>query len=218
MFGYLVSSCFMYPIQVFWFVSSAVAETIAICPVSCSCLASRSTSMAPIACDDAWLMNRLRQVGASESYVTTAMPFFMADSSVGHSAVGSVAEMTSAFAPLLMSAWMTGSWDEGVSAVPLVSAPVSPSVWSAASAPPVPTLSAVVKYEFPRFFGITKTFRPVLRPPDELEEADAPDDDGGAELDELEDDDDEQAASRTDATTGRVSHALCLSFMSESFQ
>src|SRR5580658_2583023 len=134
------------------------------------------------------------------------MPFFMADSSVGHSAVGSVAEMTSAFAPLLMSAWMTGSWDAGVSAVPLVSAPVSPSVWSAASAPPEFTLSAVVKYEFPRFFGMTKTFRPVFRPPDELEEADA-DDDGVVELDELEDDD-EQAASRTDATSGRVSHAL----------
>jgi len=75
----------------------------------------------------------------------------------------------------------------------------------------------VVKYEFPRFFGTTKTFRPVFRPPDELEEADADDDDVVVELDELEDDD-EQAASRTDATSGRVSHALGLSFMSESFQ
>src|ERR1700677_537534 len=38
--------------------------------------------------------------------------------------------MISAFAPLLISAWMTGSWDAGVSAVPLVSAPVSPSALS----------------------------------------------------------------------------------------
>jgi hypothetical protein len=123
--------------------------------------------------------------------------------------------MISALAPLLMSAWMTGSWDAGVSVVPLVSAPFSPSAWSAASAPPEFTLSAVVKYEFPRFFGMTKTFRPVFRPPDELAEAD--DDAGVVELDELEDDD-EQAASRTDATSGRVSHALGLRFISESFQ
>ena len=75
---------------------------------------------------------------------------------------------------------MTGSWDAGVSAVPLVSVPVSPSASSAAIAPPVFALSAVVKYEFPRFFGTTKTFRPVFSPPDELRTADAPDDDGGS--------------------------------------
>jgi hypothetical protein len=34
---------------------------------------------------------------------------------------------------------------------------------SAFSAPPDFTLSAVVKYGLPRFFGITKTLRPVFR-------------------------------------------------------
>jgi hypothetical protein len=33
---------------------------------------------------------------------------------------------------------------------------------NAAIAPPVFTLSAVVKYELPRFFGITKAFRPFF--------------------------------------------------------
>src|ERR1022692_2395491 len=93
------------------------------------------------------------------------MPFCMAASSVGHSADGSVAETISAFAPLVIAAWMAGIWEAGVAAVPLVSAPVSPSVPSAASAPPDPTLSAVVKYGLPRFFGMTNTFRPVFTPP-----------------------------------------------------
>jgi hypothetical protein len=52
---------------VFWLVSSAVAETIAIWPLSPICAASRSTSLTPSACGVAWLMNMLRQVGASES-------------------------------------------------------------------------------------------------------------------------------------------------------
>ena len=54
------------------------------------------------------MMNMLRQVGASESKVTTLMPRAIADLSVGQSAVGSVAEMTSALAPLLIAAWMAG--------------------------------------------------------------------------------------------------------------
>ena len=83
------------------------------------------------------------------------MPLAMADFSVGHSADGSVADTISAFAPLVIAAWMAGICDEGVAAVPLVSVPVSPSVPSAASAPPVFTLSARVKYGLPRFFGIT---------------------------------------------------------------
>jgi hypothetical protein len=40
---------------------------------------------------------------------------------------------------------MAGISDAGVASVPLVSAPVSPSAFSAASAPPDCTLSAVVK-------------------------------------------------------------------------
>src|SRR6185437_16699251 len=60
---------------------------------------------------------------------------------------------------------MAGICEVGVAAVPLVSVPVSPSSARAASAPPDLTLSEVVKYGLPRFFGITKTFSPVLRPP-----------------------------------------------------
>jgi hypothetical protein len=65
--GYFFSSCFMYPIQAFWFVAEAVADTIAMSPVSFSSLASTSTSLVPIWAVDAWLMNRFRQPGASES-------------------------------------------------------------------------------------------------------------------------------------------------------
>src|SRR5215469_8816839 len=93
------------------------------------------------------------------------MPLAMAAFSVGHNAVGSVADTISTFAPLAIAAWMAGIWDVGVAAVPLVSVPVSPSADSAASAPPEFTLSAVVKYGLPRFFGMTNTFKPVLRPP-----------------------------------------------------
>jgi hypothetical protein len=90
-------------------------------------------------------MNRLRHVGASESYVTTGMFRLIAELSVGHSAVGSVAETISALAPLLTAAWMAGIWAAGVPAVPLVSVPVSPRASSAAIAPPELALSAVVK-------------------------------------------------------------------------
>jgi hypothetical protein len=77
--------------------------------------------------------------------VTTVMPRFIADSSVGHSAVGSVADTMSALAPLAMAAWIAGICADGVAVVPLVSEPVSPSVSRAAIAPPEPALSAVVK-------------------------------------------------------------------------
>jgi len=77
--------------------------------------------------------------------VTTVIPRFIAAFSVGHSAVGSVADTMSAFAPLLMAAWMAGICEAGVAAVPLVYVPVSPSACSAAIAPPESALSAVVK-------------------------------------------------------------------------
>jgi hypothetical protein len=71
---------------------------------------------------------------------------------------------------------------------------------------------------FPRFFGITKTFRPVFSPaaaePGELADADdAAADDVVPEVDgEL---DDEHAASRIDATAnGTARPAVCLSFIS----
>jgi hypothetical protein len=69
----------------------------------------------------------------------------MADLSVGHSAVGSVAETIRTLAPLAIAAWIAGSCEAEVAAEPLVSVPVSPSVWSAESAPPLFTLSATVK-------------------------------------------------------------------------
>ena len=73
------------------------------------------------------------------------MPRFIAALSVGHSAVGSVADTISAFAPLEIAAWIAGICDAGVAALPLVSVPVSPSASSAAIAPPEFALSAVVK-------------------------------------------------------------------------
>jgi hypothetical protein len=108
---------------------------------------------------------------------------------------------------------MAGIWEAGVSAVPLVSVPVSLRASSAAIAPPDFALSAVVKYEFPRFFGITKTFRPVFIPP-AADDDDDDDDDDAAELgdDEL---DDEHAASRIGTiTSGTASPAVCLNFIS----
>ena len=57
----------MYPIQAFWLVALAAAETMAIWPLSPISLASTSTSLVPICAVDAWLMNAFRQVGASES-------------------------------------------------------------------------------------------------------------------------------------------------------
>src|SRR5262245_26341837 len=107
-------------------------------------------------------MNRFRHAGASESYVTTTIFLAIADFRVGQSAEASVAETISAFAPFVIAAWIAGICDAAVACVPLVSVPVSFRSLSALSAPPDLTLSAVVKYGLPRFFGITNTFRPVL--------------------------------------------------------
>src|SRR5438093_12154504 len=69
----------------------------------------------------------------------------------------------SAFAPFVIAAWIAGICEAAVACVPLVSVPFSFSSLSALSAPPDLTLSEVVKYGLPRFFGMTKTLRPVLR-------------------------------------------------------
>src|SRR5215467_12283918 len=154
-FGYFFSCCFMKPIQAFWFGADAAAETMPMSPLLPISLASRSTSLVPIWAVEAWLTNRSRQAGASESYMTTVMPLAMAEFSVGHSADGSVADTMRTLAPLVTADWIAGICEAGVAAVPLVSVPVSPSALSAASAPPEFTLSAVVKYGLPRFFGMT---------------------------------------------------------------
>src|SRR5450755_2785972 len=144
------------------------------------------------------------------------MPLAIADFKVGQSAAGSVADTIRALAPLVTAAWMAGICEAGVAAVPLVSLPVSPRVLSAASTPPEFTLSAVVKYGFPRFFGITKTFRPVFSPPD----AAAPDEDEeGEELVELPEE--LHAASVADATRSTTGPHRALferPLMPESFQ
>src|ERR1700747_659183 len=126
------------------------------------------------------------------------MPLAMADFSVGHSADGSVADTISAFAPLVIAAWMAGNCEAGVAAVPLVSDPDSQSVPSAPSPPPVFTLSARVKYGLPRFFGTTKTLRFFFSAPDEDPEDEDPED-------ELDDPEELHAAISADAlrsTTG----------------
>ena len=56
--------------------------------------------------------------------MTTVILRLIAPFSVGHSAVGSVADTTSALAPLVIAAWMAGICEAGVAAVPLVSVPV----------------------------------------------------------------------------------------------
>ena len=120
------------------------------------------------------------------------MPFLIAAFSVGQSADGSVAETTRALAPLAIAAWMAGIWEAGVAAVPLVSEPVSPSVCSAARAPPDFTLSEVVKYGLPRFLGMTNTFSPVFSAPEDEPELEA--EAAGVDVP-----DDEHAARTTDA-------------------
>src|ERR1700721_3187340 len=103
------------------------------------------------------------------------MPLAIAAFGGGPSADGSVADTMSALAPLVIAGWRAGICEAGVAAVPLVSVAVSPSVCRAAMAPPDFTLSAVVKYGLPRFFGTMNTLRPVFSPPEapELAEADA---------------------------------------------
>ncbi len=149
------------------------------------------------------------------------MPFAMADLRVGQSADGSVADTMRALAPLVIAAWMAGICEAAVAAVPLVSVPLSPSALSAARAPPDCTLSAVVKYGLPRFFGITKTFNPVFSPAAALEEELADEvEDVGDEAD-VELPDELHAASVADATrstAGAHSALLMEPVISESFQ
>jgi hypothetical protein len=64
----------------------------------------------------------------------------MAALRVGHSAVGSVAETTRMLAPLVIEAWMAGSSEAGVAAVPLVSDPVRRPAEDAAPADAAPAL------------------------------------------------------------------------------
>jgi hypothetical protein len=127
-----------------------------------------------------------------------------------------------ALAPLVMAAWMAGICEAGVAAVPLVSLPLSPSALSAARAPPDCTLSAVVKYGFPRFFGITKTFSPVFSPAAALDEPVDEAEDEAEVADEADVElDDEHAASVVDATrstAGAHSALLTEPLISESFQ
>src|SRR6266705_6720912 len=143
------------------------------------------------------------------------MPCVIALFSVGHSADGSVAETSSALAPLVIAAWRAGICEAGVAAVPLVSVPDSPSACRAAIAPPDFTLSAVVKYGLPRFFGMTKTLSPVFSAPEPPEAA--------GELDAVPDGvpDELQAARTADtATSAAGSQSLRLggTLIAESFQ
>ena len=90
------------------------------------------------------------------------MPLAIADFSVGHSAVGSVADTISAFAPLVIAAWMAGICEDGVAAVPLVSVPVSPSVAERGDRAAGVRAVGGGEVGLPRFFGMTKTLRPVF--------------------------------------------------------
>ena len=98
-------------------------------------------------------MNRSRQVGRVRVVGDDRDPLRIAEFSVGQSAAGRSPTRAATFAPFVIAAWIAGICEAGVAAVPLVSVPVSLSAFSAAIAPPDLALSAVVKYELPRFFG-----------------------------------------------------------------
>jgi hypothetical protein len=81
-----------------------------------------------------------------------------------------------------------------------------------------------VKYELPRFFGITKTLRPVFRLPplalaEDEDEADVDADDEAAAdvaaalLEEEEEDDEQAAAAGATSKSGRASHVARLGLM-----
>ena len=138
---------------------------------------------------------------------------------MGHSAVGSVADTMSTFAPLLIAAWMAGIWEAGVAAVPLVSVPVSPSAVErgdrAAGLRAVGGGEVVV----PEVLRDDEDLKARLqRAARRAEEVDAAEDEV-VELTTSSNPRTEHAASRTDAMTRPlVSQAVCLSFISESFQ
>ena len=67
-FGFL-SFSFMTLIQAFWFVALAVAERIAISPLSPICLAIDSTWFSPTSCVVTWLTNTLRASGATSESI-----------------------------------------------------------------------------------------------------------------------------------------------------
>jgi hypothetical protein len=79
----------------------------------------------------------------------------------------------------------------------------------------------VVKYEFPRFLGMTKTLRPVLSAPpdaaaeDEAEVEAAADAAAVAGVDDDEEEDDDEQAASAGATnrSGRASHVARLSLI-----
>src|SRR5258708_2531079 len=138
MFGNLVSSCFMYLIQAFWFVALAAADRMAIWPVELISLASRSTSDVPMVWVSAWLMNRWFGAVAhetSESNETIAMCCRAAWFRVGHRADGSLPAMTIALAWAWIAAWMEGICAAAVSCVPLLTTTLPPSSLSALAPP-----------------------------------------------------------------------------------
>ena len=81
-------------IQAFWLVAFAVADRIAISPLSPICLAIDSTWSLPTSSVVTWLMNTLRASGAtSESMPTTFTPRCAACFSAGATALGSLPAM-----------------------------------------------------------------------------------------------------------------------------
>src|ERR1700761_8549897 len=147
MFGYFLSSCFMYAIQEFWLVALAAADKMAIWPLPPISLARMSTSDVPMLCVLAWLTNRwfgLEPQVTSESNDRMAIPAADAWASDGHSALGSLPAITIALAWAWMAAWIDGIWAAAVSAVPLLTTTLPPSSVSAL----VPPWSARTSYGF----------------------------------------------------------------------
>src|ERR1700760_612417 len=153
MFGYFLSSCFMYTIQEFWLVALAAAERMATWPLLPISLARMSTSDVPMLAVSAWLTNRWSGLDpqlTSESNERILIPAEDACSSDGHSALGSLPAITIASACAWMAAWIEGIWAAAVSVVPLLTTTLPPSSVSAFA----PPWSARTSYGFWVSFGM----------------------------------------------------------------
>src|SRR5919112_858952 len=156
--GFL-SVSFMTLIHAFWFVALAVAERIAISPLSPICLAIDSTWFWPTSWVVTWLTNTLRASGAtSESMPTTVTPRFAACLSAGATAFGSFPAMMIASGFCWTAALMIEICDDAEASVGPVIRLEPLSSFSASSTPECSNSS----YGLPSCFGIETVLSPSL--------------------------------------------------------
>src|SRR3954465_4614333 len=160
MFLYLgcLSVSFMTLIHAFWFVALAVADRIAIWPLSPICLAIDSTWFWPTSFVVTWLTNTLRAPGAtSGSIATTLIPRCAACFSDGATAFGSLPAMMIAAGFCWAIELMSGTCDDP---------PASGEPWRRAAPPGSLAASTAPEcsnpsYGLPSCLGIETIFRPL---------------------------------------------------------